>query len=73
MQKICGLVIFVIGIVFLHVFSTGSFLLSLLGIDIASSLSMQSNNTWGFILPAGAVIMIIGGLIYGLKVKEVTK
>jgi len=73
MQKICGLVLFVIGIVFLHIFSTVSFLLSLLGVNMLSSVSMQSTTTWGFVLPAGAVIMVIGGLIYGLKVKEVTK
>ncbi len=73
MQKICGLVLFVVGIVFLHVSSTGSFLLSLLGVSILSSQLMQSSTTWGFILPVGAVLMVIGGLIYGLKVKGATK
>ena len=78
--KMWGLVFFALGIFSMHAFMTGNFWLIVLGIipaatlfGIVPAMGLWGTLTWGLGPPIGAVLMVIGGLIYGRRVKEVTK
>ena len=64
-SKIWGLVLFALGVFFMHVFTTVSFLWTLMRIPLAyPSVPL---GIWGYSVPIGAVLMVMGGLIYGTK------
>ncbi|MEI9477785.1 MAG: hypothetical protein WCO26_14575 [Deltaproteobacteria bacterium] len=66
-----GLFVFTFGIlVFL-----GPLMLTLLGFFIWPGFNefMMSHTRCGFLTPIGAVVIVIGGLINGIKDKEATK
>ena len=66
-----GLVLFVIGILFTLVYSIGSFLWGLIGVPLP--YLPIPDKIWGFLLPIGVVLMVLSGLVYGRKSKEVIK
>ena len=75
-----GLVIFGLGVFCMHVLMTLNFWLIVLGIvpdatlyGIVSSTSTWGGLAWGLGPPVGAVLMVIGGFIYGRKAKEVVQ
>ncbi|MFC1513665.1 hypothetical protein ACFL5P_01520 [candidate division KSB1 bacterium] len=72
-NKRVGLTVFFIGVFFLHMNSTIGFLWLLIGLPAPAppepSTGIQALLP-GFITPLGALIMITGGLIYGLSRKE---
>jgi len=70
-SKIWGLVLFALGVFSMHVYTTALFLWSLMGIPLAYPSVPLS--IWAYFVPVGAVLMVIGGLIYGRKAKEVIK
>jgi len=75
-SKRWGLVFFVLGIFSMHVPVTLSFVWALAGIPLAYPLPVNEGPLFilsGYGLPIGAVLMVIGGLIYGRKPKEVIK
>jgi hypothetical protein len=78
--KTWGLVAFALGIFSMHVLMTVNFWLIVLGIVPGATLfglvpatSLWGGLAWGLGPPVGAVLMVIGGLIYGRKGKEVAK
>ena len=79
-SKTWGLAVFALGIFCMHVLMTFNFWLIVLGIvpeatlfGIVSSTSLWGGLAWGLGPPVGAVLMVVGGLIYGRKAKEVTR
>ena len=73
-----GLVVFVLGVFCMHILMTVNFWLIVLGLvpdatlyGIVSSSSTWGGLAWGLGPPIGAVLMVLGGLIYGRKAKEV--
>ena len=75
-----GLVLFALGIVFMHVFMTLNFWLIMLKIvpaktlfGIVSATSLLGSLTWGLGPPVGAVLMVIGGLVYWRKTKNLSE
>jgi len=70
-SKTWGLVLFALGVFSMHVYTTASFLWALMGIPLAYPSVPPS--IWGYSVPIGAVLMVIGGLVYGKKAKEVIK
>jgi hypothetical protein len=79
-SKTWGLTVFALGIFFMHVLMTVNFWLIVLGIvpeatlfGIVSSTSLWGGLAWGLGPPVGAVLMVVGGLIYGRKAREVTR
>ena len=76
--KVLGLVVFAFGVFCMHVLMTLNFWLIVLGIvpdatlyGIVSSSSTWGGLAWGLGPPVGAVLMVLGGFIYGRKAKEV--
>jgi hypothetical protein len=79
-SKTWGWVVFALGIFCMHVLMTINFWLIVLGIvpeatlfGLVPSTSLWGGLAWGLGPPIGAVLMVIGGLIYGRKVKEVAR
>ena len=79
-SKAWGLVVFALGVFCMHVLMTVNFWLIVLGVvpeatlwGIVPSTSLWGVLAWGLGPPIGAVLMVIGGLIYGRKAKEVTR
>ena len=77
-SKTWGSVFFALGIVFMHILMTVNFWSIVLGIvptgtlwGIVSSTTLWGSMAWGLGPPIGAVLMVIGGSIYGRKAKEV--
>jgi len=73
-----GLVVFALGIVCMHLLMTLNFWLIVLGIvpegtlwAIMPATSLWGALAWGLGPPIGAVLMVVGGLIYGRRGKEV--
>ena len=76
--KAWGLVVFALGVFCMHVLMTLNFWLIVLGIvpdatlyGIVSSSSTWGGLAWGLGPPVGALLMVLGGFIYGRKAKEV--
>ena len=76
--KVWGLVVFALGVFCMHVLMTLNFWLIVLGIVPDATLYgiVSSNSTWGGLAwglgpPIGAVLMVLGGFIYGKRDKEV--
>jgi hypothetical protein len=76
--KTSGLVVFVVGILCMHLLMTLNFWLIVVGIvpegtlwGIVSAASLWGALSWGLGPPIGAVLMVIGGWIYGRRGKEV--
>ena len=79
-RKVWGIVVFVLGIFCMHILMTINFWMIVLGIvpdatlwGIVSSTSPVGGLAWGLGPPVGAVLMVVGGLIYGSKSKEVVR
>jgi hypothetical protein len=75
-----GLVVFALGIICMHVLMTVNFWFIVVGVvpeatlwGIVSSTSTWGALAWGLGPPVGAVLMVIGGFIYGRKAKEVAQ
>jgi hypothetical protein len=78
--RVWGLVVFVLGILCMHLLMTANFWLIVVGIvpdatlyGIVSSTSTYGGLAWGLGPPIGAVLMVLGGFIYGRQVKEVAR
>lgn len=74
--KKLGLVFFVLGVLFIHLYTTVPFLWALLGISLAYPLTVAKevpSTLPGFAPIIGGVLLVVGSLIYGQKVKEVIK
>lgn len=74
--KKLGLVFFVVGAFLVHAYSTLFFLWMLVGIPLAYPLMPTEgvlSRFWGWYVPLGAVLMVVGGLIYGREAKEVIR
>ena len=76
--KVVGMVVFALGVFCMHVLMTLNFWLIVLGIvpdatlyGIVSSSSTWGGLAWGLGPPVGAVLMVLGGFLYGRKAKEV--
>jgi hypothetical protein len=72
-----GLVVFVLGIVFMHLLMTLNFWLIVVGIvpggtlwGVIPATSPGGALAWGLGPPIGAVLMVLGGMIYAQKGKE---
>ena len=77
-SKNFGLALFALGIFCMHALMTVNFWLIVLRIipeatlwGIVPATSWWGILAWAFGPPAGAVLMVIGGLIYGRQTKEV--
>jgi hypothetical protein len=75
-----GLAVFTLGVFFMHILMTVNFWLIVVGIvpdatlyGIVPSTSTWGGLAWGLGPPVGAVLMVIGGFIYGRRAKEVTQ
>lgn len=71
-----GMVIFVLGILVMFAYTAFSFLWAFAGISLSYPLAIKSSSELVgaiafFAPPTGAFLMVVGGLIYGLKGKEV--
>ncbi len=78
--KIWGVAVFALGVFCMHILMTLNFWLIVLGIvpdatlyGLVSSSSTWGGLAWGLGPPVGAILMVLGGLIYGQKAKEVTE
>jgi hypothetical protein len=74
------LVVFALGIFSMHVLMTVNFWLIVVGLVPEATLwgILPSASTWGVLAwglgpPIGALLMVVGGLIYGRKAKEMVK
>ena len=74
-----GIVIFSLGIFCMHILMTVNFWLIVIGIvpgatlwGVVPATSPIGGLAWGLGPPIGAVLMVIGGFIYGRKTKEVS-
>ena len=79
-SKTWGLVVFALGVFCMHVLMTLNFWLIVVGIvpeatlyGIVPSTSAWGALAWGLGPPVGAVLMVIGGFIYGRQAKEVAR
>lgn len=79
-NKTWGLVVFALGIFCMHILMTVNFWLIVLGVvpeatlwGIVPATSTWGGLAWGLGPPIGAVLMVLGGLVYGRKAKEVVK
>ena len=77
-SKVWGWLVFALGAFCMHVLMTVNFWLIVLGVvpeatlyGIVSSTSTWGGLAWGLGPSIGAVLMVIGGFIYGRKTKEV--
>lgn len=75
-----GLLIFSFGVFCMHVLMTVNFWMIVLGIvpeatlwGIVSSTSPLGGLAWGLGPPVGAVLMVVGGLLYGVKHEEAVR
>jgi hypothetical protein len=75
-----GLVVFALGAFCMHILMTVNFWLIVVGVvpeatlwGIVSSTSTWGGLAWGLGPPIGAVLMVLGGFIYGRKAKEVAQ
>jgi hypothetical protein len=73
-----GLVVFALGVSCMHILMTVNFWLIVAGIvpdatlyGIVPSTSTWGGLAWGLGPPIGAVLMVLGGFIYGRRAKEV--
>jgi len=71
--KKLGLVFFVVGVLFIHLYTTVPFLWALMGISLAYPLVVTEGVL--SMLPAfapsiGGALLVVGGLIYGQKVRR---
>jgi len=74
-MKTIGIIVFILGILTVFVYTAFTYLWALAGISIPYPLMGKSDSFGLFSLmtpPIGAMLMILGGLIYGKK-KEVIK
>ena len=74
--KTLGMIVFVLGILTMLIYTAFSFLWSLAGISLPYPLEVKTESFGLFQLltpPIGAILMVMGGLIYGQKDKEVIK
>ena len=76
-SKVWGWIVFALGAFCMHVLMTLNFWLIVLGIGpdatlygIVSSTSALGGLAWGLGPPVGAVLMVVGGFIYGRVAKE---
>jgi hypothetical protein len=79
-SKTWGLVVFALGIFCMHALMTVNFWLIVVGIvpggtlyGVVPATSLPGGLAWGLGPPIGAVLMVVGGLIYGREQKEVAK
>lgn len=75
-RKSLSLVLFVLGAFLAHVHTTLPFLWGLVGIPWVYPLRVPQGALamlGGFTPPIGAVLMVIGGWIYGRKTEEVAR
>lgn len=79
-SKTWGLVLFALGVFCMHILMTVNFWLIVVGVvpeatlwGIVSSTSLWGGLAWGLGPPIGAVLMVIGGFIYGRKTGEVAR
>ena len=75
-NRIIGMIIFWIGVFSLFAYTTFSFLWAFAGINSPYPLAINSTSELVgaiafFAPPFGALLMVIGGFIYGQKSKEV--
>ena len=71
-----GKIIFTLGIVTMFMYTTFTFLWALVGISLPFPLSVENQSFYLFQLltpPLGALLMVIGALIFGHKERRVTK
>jgi hypothetical protein len=75
--KTWGLLVFGLGIISMHALMTLNFWLIVAGIvpgatlyGIVPATSLLGGLAWGLGPPVGAVLMVVGGLIYGQEGKE---
>ena len=71
--KKLGLVFFVLGVLFIHLYTTVPFLWALLGISLAYPLVATEGAVSvfpGFAPSIGGVLLVVGGVIYGQKVRR---
>jgi hypothetical protein len=75
-----GLAVLALGVFCMHILMTVNFWLIVVGIvpeatlwGIVSSTSTWGGLAWGLGPPIGAVLMVIGGFIYGRRSKEVAQ
>ncbi len=72
--KKLGLVFFILGVLLIHLYTTVPFVWALLGISLTYPLTVAKEvpSTFpGFAPIIGGVLLVVGSLIYGQKVKEV--
>ena len=76
-SKVWGWVVFALGAFCMHGLMTVNFWLIVLGIvpdatlyGLVSSTSVWGGLAWGLGPPVGAVLMVVGGFIYGRRGKE---
>jgi hypothetical protein len=79
-SKTWGVVVFVLGIFCMHALMTLNFWLIVVGIvpgatlyGVVPATSLVGGLAWGLGPPVGAALMVVGGLIYGRRRKEVAK
>ena len=71
--KKLGLVFFVLGVFFIHLYTTVPFLWAMVGISSAYPLVVTEgvlSTLPAFAPPIGGVLLVVGSLIYGLKVRR---
>ena len=71
--KKLGLVFFILGVFFIHLYTTVPFLWALLGISLAYPLTVAKevpSTLPGFAPIIGGVLLVVGSLIYGQKVRR---
>ncbi len=71
--KKLGLVFFVLGVLFIHLYTIVPFLWALVGISFAYPLVVTEGvlSTLPAFAPSiGGVLLVVGGLIYGQKVRR---
>ncbi len=71
--KKLGLVFFVVGVLFIHLYTTVPFLWALVGISLAYPLVVAEGvlSTLPAFAPSiGGVLLVVGSLIYGQKVRR---
>jgi len=78
--KTFGLFFYALGIFSMHAFMTVNFWLIVLGVvpsmtlfGVVSASSLWGIVAWGLGPPIGAVLMVIGGLVYSRQNREVVK
>jgi len=75
-NKNWGIAVFILGIIVMFLYTTFSFLWAFAGISSPYPIALEGKSELVgafafFAPPIGALTMVIGGLVYGLKSKEV--